>query len=85
MRAYHATRAFEAIKADGIVKPMRLKSVYLFGDLMECIEYAIKFKYDWIVIAEYDPSHVASIWKPSYAKQGGVIKLKPGACARYVA
>lgn len=82
-KAYHATRNVVGILTDGLVKPKRMSSVYLFVSRDDAVEFCIEFDYDCWVQVEYDPAHVLRAWKPSYAPKG-VIRLKKGKTAKLV-
>ncbi len=80
---YHATRYIEAIRATGEVRPDRLSNVYLFTDILDARNFQRQFCYQAVVTVIYDSGDVERTWKPSYAPQGRVVKLKPGCTAIY--
>jgi hypothetical protein len=82
---YHATNHFAAIVNSGLIKPSRMKCVYLFETVEAVLLYALRFGYDHICRATYDTSDVAGTWRPAYVDGAKVIRLKPKATARLVA
>jgi hypothetical protein len=79
MIAYHCTNNLKEILKDGIIKPNRLKNVYLFRDCEDAEFYKNEFGLSDIIECAIDSRQIESRWKASY---GYVIKLKEGSCAK---
>ena len=74
MRAFHATKALDAILTDGWVRPMRMAHTYAFTERVAAEKYAVEFGYEGVVEVEVDPAAVVGRWKPSYANGAVVLK-----------
>jgi len=73
--AYHCTENEEQIFKDGYIKPMRLKSVYLFSKEKDAIRYCQNFhKKDYLTVVIFK-NQILRKWKASY---GNIIRLKVG-------
>lgn len=79
LRLYHATRALEAVLADGWVRPMRMPNVYAFTTREAAESYAAEFGYDAVVEIEVDSGTVVARWRPSYAAGGTVVMIRGAA------
>lgn len=79
-KAFHATKDFHTLLREKVVKPVRLKNVYLFVDLGDAVTFAEEFKYEAAFMVEYNTSDVERTWKTKYGPKG-VIKLKKGKTA----
>jgi hypothetical protein len=82
--AYHVTRNIKAVLKSGVVKPMRMDSVYLLKDWRDASKYARLFGGNGAVKVEYDTKDVAKRFGGSGYAKGGCIVLKPGATGRVV-
>ena len=54
MQLWHATRALDAVVADGWVRPMRMEFVYAFTTREAAERYASEFGYEGIVEIDLD-------------------------------
>lgn len=73
MRLWHATRALEAVLADGWVRPMRMDRVYTFDTREAAEAYAAEFRYEGVVEVETDRGGMVGFWTPSYANGANVL------------
>jgi len=81
---YHATKNLEVIKADGWVRPFEKRCVHLFRSLADAVYFRREFLYDEVVCVSYDTRDVARIYRASYAKEGGVVRLKEERRAKFI-
>jgi hypothetical protein len=76
MRLWHATRALDAVMADGWVRPMRMAYVYAFTTREAAQKYAADFGYDAVVEVESGSAAVRGRWSPAYAGGADVVCLR---------
>jgi hypothetical protein len=79
--AFHSTSHAEEIRREGEVRPIRMDSVYLFSNRTDASDYAREFNAPEVLNVRYELGDVLRKWKPSYARRGQVIRLKPGCTA----
>jgi len=82
--AYHCTNDVEGIRLVGYVIPSRMINVFLFKLETTARYYLKEFDYRNVVKVEYDTKDVESSWKPKWARNEMVIKLKVGRSARFL-
>lgn len=73
MRLWHATRALEAVLADGWVRPTRMDKVYTFSTREAAETYAAEFGYEAVVEVVGDKDYLVGRWTPSYASGADVL------------
>lgn len=78
MRLWHATRALDALLADGWLRPMRMPFAYAFSTKEAAEQYAAEFRYDAVVEVEVEQGKglVVGRWSPSYANGADVVCLR---------
>jgi hypothetical protein len=79
--AYHTSNFYNEIILDGIIKPNRMKNVFLIETIKGAELYCINFNNQYIFEVEYNTEDVENSWNPSYIKKEKVIKLKEGKTA----
>lgn len=78
MKLWHATRALEAVLADGWVRPMRMPYAYAFTTKEAAELYAAEFGYDAVLEVEVEDGvgNIVGRWSPSYANGADVVCLR---------
>jgi hypothetical protein len=82
--AFHCTKNLNGILQSGLIVPSRMANVFLFKLKSTAQYYIDEFKYKNIMKVEYDTKDIENTWKPKWARNEPVIKLKPSKCARLI-
>ena len=75
MTAYHATRDPDAVRADGHVRAMRMKDVYLFTECPAAEHYAAEFGYAEVLAVTVPKGSILARWRPGYCSSGKVLRV----------